>query len=199
MAWRSFIISMYAVSFTSMAAAQSSNSAIIFGPNMSLIGLSSSRQAAVVVSDQVTDGCWLSPQATVDAVKLELIRNDFKIVNQSSFSYDVHLIALGYQLSDSSCAVAAEIEVTGIQFEDYRDQDFHLGTIFYPVIYSSNILLTGNKTDMTNRVTNAFEDLTRGFLVKLAEEKSYLESTLGDHSDMTEAQKRFWINYFDSR
>jgi hypothetical protein len=74
--------------------------------------LVSMSEFAIVVSDQVTDGCLPSPTKLKDKMEIALRKNGFDIKKEAGyFTNDIGITALGYKIGESSCAVHLSVEL----------------------------------------------------------------------------------------
>jgi len=153
----------------------------------------------VVVSDQVTDGCWATTDRSKTKASLQLVRSDYEVKqdesDQSLFAPTVTLTAVGYGVSDYSCAVSVLAEVTTIGSRSLTAENQTMGALYRYTLWSSSSLLTGSKSDMSDRIASEHEQLVERFLVALATNANDARSEVVKTAP--DAQKEVWRKYME--
>lgn len=153
----------------------------------------------VVIADDVDDGCWTDPSRSSTKAALQLIRsgyeaNELSPEEASGITPMLLLSAVGYETGDFSCVVSAQVTVRVFDWGQVGEDPHAVTTFFNRDLWDTTFLLSGPKANMSERVSNAHEQLVEEYLVKLATkriefEKSTLESLKDDpegHSHWTE-------------
>lgn len=149
----------------------------------------------VVVSDQVTDGCWTSANASQASVELELIRSNGSLNEKNdTFTNVVHISAMGYGMGDNNCAVVVSLEVLVPDLSQYARDGHRVFGWHKESIWESTTLLTGGKNRMSYRIKETHVELVQQFLVELAKKPSRIRSSILASAD--EEASAFWRNQF---
>jgi hypothetical protein len=154
------------------------------------------RQFKIEISDQVSDGCWISLSQTETAVELELNRSGFEVVSEDTpFASTIILNAIGYD-DGTGCAVYTEFTVNSLDSSDFGRGGRTITSLFFSELYTTGNLMTGPKNGMSNRIKDAFQSHTQEFLVFMNKAVRDIEEKVLDEVDGD--AKRHWEIYFES-
>lgn len=140
------------------------------GLNSLLVGRDS---FAIVVDDQVSDGCLPQPSALKDRLEIALRKNNFGIQKEVGFfTNDIHVNALGYQIGESSsCAVFLEaflvfqVFATAPFSENEPSGKKTIAPYFFRI---GSSLFTGNKQTMQGRLEDEMKSVADAIFLKVS-------------------------------
>jgi len=166
----------------------------VFGHDLGLAQISSDTNFFVETSDRVSDGCWLNSARTTSMIKRELVDAGFvNIVDEYSFGVTIRISAMGYETNDFDCAVYTELEV-GITDTDQRDFEESVWTLFKEKeAFESGSLMTGAKSEMSERILSNFEGYIDELIVAIQISKNRLRNEILEF-DTTDQAKAELLN-----
>lgn len=134
----------------------------------------------VFVDDQVGDGCWKYPDATKNALELELKRSGIGVAGTDApYLHTAKAISVGYKTKSGLCVVSYRLEVTG-SGSDFFVRDGHRITSFVTrQIWNSSGVMTGPDSDMSSRIKESYVNAIQSFLNTIESKKmSVIEEVL---------------------
>lgn len=167
-----------------------------------LLFASNMQDIAVNIIDQVQDGCWTNPSSSTTSIELELTRSGYSIAEKDSptlaFIPAVNIGAIGYALSNkNSCAVYANMSVTNLDFDEYPTVTSlpNMDSVFRRKLFSSGSLLTGSKSNMSQRITDIHTDMIKEFLVTISKQKTAIIKQIRNNKKISDSVKESLIQY----
>lgn len=156
--------------FAATASAEETPSMLFEGGNSVL--LFNVNEVTIEIQDQVNDQCMPRPTSVRRSAEATLRRNDFTIAKESEmFSNSVTINAIGYETSNSSCAVYFEAilgVVRAVTVPASNNLDSSLSTTLAPINYHFfGTLLTGTKSEMQTRIERQAERAMDDLFIKL--------------------------------
>lgn len=82
-------------------------------------------------------------------------------------------------------------------FTEKNSEGRALGAAYPYVAFESSSLLSGPADNMSERIATKFEELTEEFIVAANRERESLRTLIGSGAKMTEADKTYWLTYFN--
>lgn len=190
---------LFVMASYSSAQVGDSDDAIIFGHDLGWLKLINASGLNVVVSDEVSDGCWTNISSVRNAVELQLIRSGYETYtddDQSAFAPTIRVQALGFEIpSINACAVTAEISVMVAEIGDIESEEGFLRSIYTYQLASYKGIFTANKSNSNESVRSQFEDLTQTMLVDAQKKKQDIRKALMEHRETPVTQ--FWIRQLE--
>ena len=125
----------------------------------------------VTVADEIKDGCWTNSQAALNAVKLELSRSGFvhsgTLTDSSgqASTFEVELSGIGYETTSSVCAVNISLKLGTLTTTDLAYGEVTVTGLFQSTIDQRNMLLTGSKARMNQRIRDSFVEMIQSILL----------------------------------
>jgi hypothetical protein len=156
----------------------------------------------VYIIDQVKEGCWTSIKASENAVKLELQRSGFTVLDENDESsvvgMQVLMDALGYRAPQGICVVRYDLTVRALDNAvgygwggENADIPFRVSSMLYSQIWNSGGVVSGG--DVNTLVKESFIEVTQEFLLAAPKKrKEVIEATIENATD--ETAKTFWTN-----
>ena len=164
----------------------------VFNPKLVL--LSSIQNINLRDIDSVSDGCWRNPSNTLDAVELSFRRNKFGVNRgkreadgtttfENSFLPTLEVGAVGYELSDTSCAVHITVElssIVGINLPTPDGEERKTG-LTYISLFQRSILMSGSKQDMQSRISEAAVECAESAMLEILRAQENLQKNYPDY------------------
>jgi len=186
------------------AFAADETTAFVFGHNPNWLYLTDDSTFTVVASDQVSGGCWTSVKASQNAIALELQRSGYNALVPDGDKLEgnaVFLTVLGYRSENSQrCSVTWELEVWFYNVSSVLFKKKHkVIRIGRSQLWDTSGILTGPKSDMSERIKTTFVEAIQKFLVEIPKQrKETLDAIISAakiiKDDHPEAFK-FWSSY----
>ncbi|MBW4963645.1 hypothetical protein [Sulfitobacter sp. CW3] len=161
----------------------------LFGVDIQLAQMRKDTAISVVTSDQVSDGCWTSGQASEFALQRELIDAGYTNITEASpFGASVFITAIGYSSNEYSCAVSVTLSLwlANIERREFGNALFFSFGRKNALEYTS--ILTGPKTDMSDRIKETVRDYADQLIVDIQKHKNFAQEQIGT-LDATQAEK----------
>jgi hypothetical protein len=175
-------------------------------------------QMRVTINDQVSDGCWKSPQTSKTAAELELKRSKYGVSENTNDKLDnlVVLTALGYALNTQVCVVSLETSLVATVTENKSTRgDHELQNMRRSTIWDRKALISGPKSSMNSRIKETFINHIQSFLnsvdsikkaiiskayntinVQFKEPRDLLPSKRSVYGKDLEELRQIWKGYF---
>ena len=164
--------------FAPTAHAEGQFAPVVF-EHLSWFRFGSSSPVDVVVNDNVTNGCWTTAKVSETGVKLELKRSSFLLADTSEgLPIQLMLSASGYELDNNSCVVSIDLSVSGLIVETIGPDDLAIHAGMYSEIWSNGALMSGPKSDMSQRVKNKFIEIAQQLILDIDKRKAEFEKRL---------------------
>ncbi|WP_417833292.1 hypothetical protein [Thalassospira xiamenensis] len=190
-----FLLMLPLMLIATFSKAQENNIAGVMG-NLSWFRIGTSLPIMLETNDQVSDGCWNSVTATQNAIKLEFQRSNLEISdNKETASTYLLLNAIGYKTNDYSCVAYVSLHVSSFAIETTLLGDMTLRSGDYPTFWQNGTLLSGSKSDMSNRIKNVAIELTQSLILRISEEKKKFRNNLNQNVNISDDQKSIWDTY----
>lgn len=128
------------------------------------------RAIRVTVDDQVSDGCWKSPQATRTAVELELQRSGFIVSSDDSigsFHPSIVIRSLGFRAGDQTCVVSVRLDIMTVVLTSYSRDGHMLDGYTTASLYNRTGVLIAPLADVGNRIKESHVEFVQDFLVNI--------------------------------
>lgn len=167
---------------------------ILFGYDANVATINSDTKFFFVLSDQVTDGCWLTANRAVSMAKREFLDAGYtNIAEEYSFGVTVRMSVIGYSISDYQCAayVDFEIGVTDTDQMGFVISEWY--TVSERSVFELGALLTGPKTSFSDRINDTFAGYIDEFIVSIQQEKNRLRQAILE-TEATDAAKAEFLN-----
>lgn len=147
----------------------------------------------VVLSDQVTDGCWTSSKSAKTAVELEITRSGYELVGDDEYANNsILLTSVGF-LKAGVCVATYEFEIyAGDSIRFYKDEHEVL-SLYKSRLWGASGVLTGGKDKMNVGLKEAYVDMAQEFLVNIGRQKSNALKVIRERAQGEE--KVFWEKY----
>ncbi|SFR33697.1 hypothetical protein SAMN04488005_0537 [Yoonia tamlensis] len=181
---RSIILLVASLAFQTPAFAEESEleQAILFGHDLGIAQISETTEFFFILSDNVSDGCWLTPERAISSAKREFLDAGYpNIVEEFPFGVIVRISANGYETSSNTCAVNVGLRI-GIVDHDRRifgHSEWHSFTEKNSFRLGS--LLTGPKSDMSTRINEQLEGYVDEFIVEIQLSKNRLMEAIWEN------------------
>jgi hypothetical protein len=172
---------------------------MVFDRDLFWLAFYSADEVKVVVSDGVKDGCWTNPAAAKTSVELELARSGYKLnADEDSLVHRIVISAIGYATDDGLCFVSYDIALNMIELDTHSSDEIgeDLVSLFYRDVYTTGGIMSGPKSGMNSRLSDALTTLIKGLLVEGEKERSRLVSQLKEPED-EDGYNAMWINYIN--
>lgn len=164
----------------------------LLGHDIGIASISTDTKFFFIISDRVSDGCWLNADRALSMAKREFLDAGYtNIVEEYPFGVIVRMSVTGYATTDYQCAVYVDFDI-GITDTDRRTFDQHE---WYIVSEKSSFelgaILTGPKTDMSDRINESFAGYIDEFIVSIQQEKNRLRQVIHEQSVSDESKAEF--------
>ena len=179
--------------FLFSSAALADEQIFIFGKDLSWIGVQRAGGVDVFISDQVTDGCWLTAGTAKSGAELEFVRSGVAIEDDAApiwFSVGV----LGFDLGSGYCVVSLNIYVFAPHFSEHHNGTLSAVAYTRRLIWTDNFLLTGDKSSMSARINEQVIGAARAFLVESDKQYRAIVDQIGEEA--AEEHRAAWRAYF---
>ncbi|WP_341368956.1 hypothetical protein [Yoonia sp. BS5-3] len=191
---RSFGASLILTTLSTTVWAQSTpvEPTFLFGHDIGIASISADTNFFFVVSDRVSDGCWLNADRALSMAKREFLDAGYtNIVEEYPFGVIVRMSATGYATSEYQCAAYVDFDI-GITDTDRRTFDLNEWVIVSEKSsFELGAILTGPKTDMSDRINDTFAGYIDEFIVNIQQEKNRLRQAIYEQSVGDEAKAEF--------
>ena len=153
-------------------------SSFLFGVDLDFAQVGPETPVSVHVSDEVTGGCWLTADAARAKVKRELLDAGFVDLRDEDeiSALTIGISVLGYAVTPGrhSCAVSPYMQVILSSLDRYDADDHMWVSLNSKVVFQSHSIMTGPKSDMSERINAQIAHYIDEFIVALHEEKQLL-------------------------
>jgi len=163
----------------STANAQERESNLLIGQDLDLAQLNKDTEITVEVYDSVTNGCWLNTSRSKSLVERELLDAGYtKIVDERVWGALIAIEVLGYETPQNRCATHISYALS-LPDADYRGIDEYEWIAFdYADVVTFSVLLTGPKSNMSQRIHENIEGFTNELLVDVQQAKNELADAI---------------------
>lgn len=171
-----------------------SNTVVFAGLPPVWLSISNKRKVMVTVSDQVSDGCWTSVNATKTAVELEMKRSGFKLSSDGGLgTISIFLTALGFEKA-GICVVSQKMEVWITIVNKWTSNGHEVVALVNTQIWRRNGISTGGKGIVSNGLKDGFVGYAQQFLVDIDKRKEIMVEQIRKNAT-NKAAKAYWTNY----
>ena len=157
-----------------------------------LVAFNERAPVKVMVNDEISDGCWRSPNSSETAAKLELKRSSRLYSDDEDVLWRIHrspiliLTGFGYKTESGVCIAHVSAEIL-------MKMSVSLGTFSDVTLVSKSIgeqLLSGPADSMSQRINQAHQDMVKKFLVgSNAEAKKEYRSLVETDDSVTDEER----------
>lgn len=135
--------------------------------NVEWLRLSDRKEVYLEVNDEVSEGCWKTPQSTKTAVELEFTRSGFRVgPTEGRYIPRVIISSLGFRTSDLLCVVAVRLDVLATANTNYNDGAHYVGGSTRSSLYSRDGVLV-SPGDASDSIKTSHVDFVQAFLVQI--------------------------------
>ena len=164
---------IFVVALCGRSIADDAPSLIVEGGTKSL--LVSKDEFSIQVSDQVTGGCLPFPNKLKDKMEISLRKNGFDIAKKANFfTNNIYITALGFKISESSCAVhlSAELIFPVVANVPFAEDEPKGSKTLVPFIYKiGDVILAGERYSMQDRLSKTVTEFADKLYLDISRSK----------------------------
>lgn len=151
---------------------------------------------SIVVYDEISDGCWTNIEATTNAVKIELIRSGYKVVDGApSFIPVIQLYGSGREDGGGRCVITTALSLfiddMGIYYSMESGVNSSITTTYRRRLLTSSYIMSGTRSSSNRRIKEAFVEHAQNILIEIDARSREAISAIAEQPDGP--AKRYWM------